>query len=59
MTDESEIREAVREAAADGSISCAAALAVADRLGVAPKRVGEACNEEGVKIAHCQLGCFP
>jgi hypothetical protein len=53
-----EIRRAVRGAAADGQAACKTLLAVANRLGVPPRRVGQACNEVGVKVRACQLGCF-
>ncbi|MGD2176041.1 MAG: hypothetical protein PVJ27_11605 [Candidatus Brocadiaceae bacterium] len=53
-----EIRDAVREAARDGRIECAKALALARDFDVAPLEIGRACNSEGIKIARCQLGCF-
>ena len=53
-----QIRAAVREAAEKGRIECARALAVARRLKVEPRRVGEACNAERIKVVRCQLGCF-
>jgi len=56
-TDE-DVRRGVREAARDGRIECKVALALAARLEVEPRLVGRACNQEGVKIAACQLGCF-
>jgi len=59
MKTDEDIREAVRRAAGDGRIACARALALAEELDVPPARIGEACNREGIKIAHCQLGCFP
>ncbi len=59
MSDADEkLREAVRERAEDGKVQCAAALEIARRLKVNPKRVGEACNAEKLKITRCQLGCF-
>ncbi len=59
MTDEeTKLREAVRAASEDGEITCAAALAVACRLKVDPRRVGDACNAAKIKITRCQLGCF-
>lgn len=58
-----EVRDAVRDAASvEGEklrLSCEDALALADRLGVPPGLVGEACNAEGIRIRRCQLGCFP
>jgi hypothetical protein len=58
MSDAGEVREAVRGEAEGGRIPCARALAVARRLGVEPRTVGDACNREGIKIVRCQLGCF-
>ncbi|MFO7957513.1 MAG: hypothetical protein R6X33_10505 [Candidatus Brocadiia bacterium] len=52
------VRRAVRDAARDGRIECKVALALAARLEVEPRLVGRACNQEGVKIVNCQLGCF-
>lgn len=57
MSDE-EIRAKVREKAAENRLPCRVALALADELGVPPKRIGDAANAEKIKIAACQLGCF-
>jgi len=56
--DDDQLRQAVRQAASDGRASCKSLLAIAERLGVPPRRVGQACNELKIKIAGCQLGCF-
>jgi hypothetical protein len=60
MGDERDDRlaEAVRREADQGRIECARALALARDLGVSPRRVGDVCNREGIKIVACQLGCF-
>ena len=55
---ERRVIEAVRQAAVDGRIGCARGLDLARRLGVDPARIGRACDQLGVKIASCQLGCF-
>jgi len=52
------ITDAVRERASDGRLPCAAALALAETLGVPPSQVGRAADDLGIKIAACQLGCF-
>jgi hypothetical protein len=39
-------------------INCAEALGIADTMNIAPKEVGKLCNELGIKIQNCQLGCF-
>lgn len=48
----------LRRRAREGRVPCAAALAIAHELGMAPQAVGRAANEAGIKIADCQLGCF-
>lgn len=37
---------------------CAKAFEIAGELDVAVRAVGDACNDRGVKIVGCQLGCF-
>jgi len=39
-------------------LACADAHAIADDLDVSLADVGRACNELGIKIVQCQLGCF-
>jgi DNA-binding MurR/RpiR family transcriptional regulator len=39
-------------------ISCAEAFKIAEELGISPAEVGRGCNELGMKIVACQLGCF-
>ena len=39
-------------------LSCAAALRIAEKHGVAPLEIGKICNERGIRISCCQLGCF-
>jgi len=53
-----EVLEAVRRAAVDGRVSCAALHELAERLGVPVPVVGRAADLLGVKITACQLGCF-
>jgi len=52
------VADAARQAAAERRLSCAEALAIAERLGVEPLVVGEVANALGIKIVDCQLGCF-
>ena len=54
-----EIEAEVKASLVDGSLPCAVAFQIAKKLGVAPKQVGDAANEINIKIASCQLGCFP
>lgn len=53
-----EVASALRAEAKEGRIACAAAMALASRLGVSPREVGLACDRLGLKIVSCQLGCF-
>ena len=39
-------------------ITCVEALGIANTMNIAPKEVGKLCNEIGIKIQNCQLGCF-
>ena len=39
-------------------LPCGEAFKVARDLEVPVAEVGKACNELGIKIVHCQLGCF-
>ena len=44
----------------DGKVklSCESAFVLADRFDVLPAVIGGICNENDVRICHCQLGCF-
>lgn len=53
------VRDAVSVAAGDEKrLACARAFALADELGVPVAEIGRACDELGIKIFGCQLGCF-
>ena len=54
-----EKKQVIREAARDGRLSCAQAFQLSVELDLSLKAIGQFCNEEGIKVAHCQLGCFP
>jgi len=58
MTDDEELRDAIRREAAEGKVACQALLGLAERRDVPPKRLGGLCNEMKIKIVACQLGCF-
>ena len=53
-----EVLKRVEEASKDKRISCTVARKVAEELGVPIRMVGDACDELGVKIHACELGCF-
>jgi hypothetical protein len=54
----SELEKKITEALEDGKLPCPMAFKIAKELKIAPKKVGEASDKMGVKICHCQLGCF-
>ncbi len=45
-------------AAKENRLPCAAGHAIAKRLGVRSRDVGDVADELKVKISKCQLGCF-
>lgn len=55
---EKEIIEKIKALAPEGRINCADARQLAEQLKVEYKQIGKACDEAGVKISGCELGCF-
>jgi len=53
------LEEEIRASLVDGRLPCAVAFKIAKKLKVSPRRVGDAANKLSIKIATCQLGCFP
>jgi hypothetical protein len=51
--------EKVKTHTKDGKISCKQAQNVADEEGIPYKDMGTLLNELKIKVANCQLGCFP
>jgi len=39
-------------------ITCEQALALANELEVPPARIGDLCDQHGIKVRGCQLNCF-
>lgn len=52
------IKAEVVQAAKDGVLVCHDARALAEKLGVDYLTLGKACNEAGIKVRECELGCF-
>jgi hypothetical protein len=52
------IAQAVTEMGIDKVITCPQAFAIAKKYGIAIGDIGEYCNNKGIKIRGCQLGCF-
>lgn len=57
MTDQ-EIIDKLKELFPNGRISCTQARKLAQDMDVDPGRIGELCDEAGLKIFGCVLGCF-
>jgi hypothetical protein len=53
-----DVKEEILRVAKDGRLTCNQARSIAERLGVGYRVVGIACDELGVKIRECELGCF-
>ena len=58
MSADDTLASELKRRARDGRLPCAAALAIADELGVPRLAVGRAANDLGIQIVDCQLGCF-
>jgi hypothetical protein len=62
MENRETLLEAVKAAAVDRDgrtiLACTQAFKIAETFSVSTHEIGELCNEAGIKIAHCQLGCF-
>ena len=61
MTDE-KLLEAVQKQVQDvdgkRKLNCAGALALARQFGVSPTEIRRVCDEQDIRVNHCQLGCF-
>jgi hypothetical protein len=53
-----QVKAEVEKAATDKVLTCHDARALAEKLGVDYPMLGKACNEAGVKVRICELGCF-
>lgn len=53
-----EVLKKIEAASKDKRISCTVARKVAEDLDVSLRTIGDACNELGIKIYACELGCF-
>ena len=62
MTKEQGLIEAVVEKAKelDGKkqLTCKEAFELAEEFGAEILEVGSICNQQNIRIRHCQLGCF-
>ncbi len=56
--DKEQLVQEIREHVRDGKIACRQCFQIAQERDASLKAIGEACNEESIRIAACQLGCF-
>ncbi len=57
--DKQAIIEKVTKHTKDGKIACKQALKISGEEGISSKDLGALLNELKIKVANCQLGCFP
>jgi hypothetical protein len=57
--DKPKLTEKVKALSKGGKISCKQALKLAEEEGITSRSLGKLLNELKVKVASCQLGCFP
>jgi len=53
-----EIAEKLKEACPDKRISCMDARRLAEEWKIDSRGLGEICDQVGIKIFACELGCF-
>jgi len=55
---ENELKERILFEAEGLKLPCKKAFAIASEVGCDIADVGKKCNETGIKVVGCQLGCF-
>jgi len=53
------LEEELKSSLVNGKLTCAVALNMAKKHKISPMTVGDTANQLKIKIAGCQLGCFP
>ncbi len=56
--DHKEVMDKLKELTPQGKITCADARKLAEDLQVERSEIGKACDDAGIKICACDLGCF-
>ena len=54
-----EVQEKIRTSLINSKLPCNVAFQIARELKVGRKQVGDTATKLNIKIANCQLGCFP
>ncbi|MBN1614321.1 MAG: hypothetical protein JW950_07635 [Deltaproteobacteria bacterium] len=52
------LANAIAGALSEGRLSCSSAWEIAGNQGISRMEVSSACEAQGIKIKHCQLGAF-
>ncbi len=55
---EERIRKAFSECGVGETIRCEQAFEISERYGIPKLEIARYCNQHGIKIRACQLGCF-
>lgn len=58
LFDQALARACNKNAEGKPTLRCEDAFAMAARFALPVEDLGRLCNERGIKIVHCQLGCF-
>ena len=56
---EKSLEEEIKGSLVDGRLPCAVAFKISENQGIGRRAVGDMANKLDIKIAKCQLGCFP
>lgn len=56
--DKKDVLAKIIEKCPNKRISCVDARQLAEELDIEPRELGRICDEAGVKISACELGCF-
>lgn len=56
--DKKDVLAKIIEKCPNKKISCVDARQLAEELEIEPRELGRMCDEAGVKISACELGCF-
>ncbi len=57
--DEKKLEETIKASLVNGKLPCPAAFKISKDLDISTKAIGDMANKLKIKIANCQLGCFP
>jgi LAO/AO transport system kinase len=57
--DKEKVTQKIKSLCKDGKISCKQALKLAEEERISSRDLGNLLNEIKIKVASCQLGCFP